>query len=94
MISVDMISAFDSISWNPIIKNLSDAGVEQAAIKAVESVTTGLKVIIGDAKSQTKKGTPQYSKASPEIWVIGLNSLLKRLDMADRRKDGESFRGS
>ena len=80
MISVDMSSAFDSISWNLIIKNLCDSGIQQAAIKAAESILVDRKVIIGDTKRQTKKGTPQGGKASPAIWVIGLNSLLKRLD--------------
>lgn len=80
LIGIDISGAFDNISWKIIINNLINAGVENKFLKATESLLIDRRIMINKKTYKSKKGCPQGGKASPALWKIGMNSLLKLLE--------------
>ena len=79
IVAIDISGAFDSISWTTIVRNLINANCNSAVVGACESLLTERKIQINEKVFCSKKGTPQGGRASPTLFKIGLNSLLKEL---------------
>lgn len=89
---LDIEGAFDNISLNAINEHISECGVSpsvRAWIKYMLSHRTicftgqGAQVI-----ATATKGTPQGGVLSPLLWIIIMNSLLKRLSERGFRVNG------
>ena len=90
LMSIDVSSAFDSVSWKLIITNLLNAGIEPKFVKAVETILMGRKCLIDDKLFECKIGCPQGGSASPLCWRIAMNSLLCTLH-SNKRTNSTAF---
>jgi hypothetical protein len=75
----DFSSAFDSIGWNKIVRNVIDSGADDNIVLAVQDLLMNRSVELNDGKFSTMKGCPQGGRASPTLWRIGMNDLLIKL---------------
>ena len=85
LISIDFTSAFDTLEWNKIIKNITNARLDESELAAAKELLMNRTVTYDDGcrriRRNTETGCPQGSCASPELWLAGVNDLLKLLSM-------------
>src|SRR5690625_640186 len=83
LIQMDFSSAFDTLEWGKVVKNLNDAGLDESELEAAKELLTSRTVHYYDGcRRLTRKaetGCAQGSCASPELWLNGMNDLLKTL---------------
>lgn len=90
LIQIDFSNAFDTLEWSKIIQNLHDAGLDENELEGAKELLMNRTVHYDDGcRRLTRKaetGCPQGSCASPELWLIGLNDMLKTLSARPNTK--------
>jgi len=85
--SIDMSSAFDTISRCPLLEILSEAGCDEDELRLVRVLISGtqLTVRVGCSLSEafsTNVGTPQGDALSPILFTCYLAACLKKVRLA------------
>lgn len=84
VLAIDISGAFDNLKFDHVIKNLIRSGVDNCYLLAMRQLLNNREIIFESSresfKRRTKIGCPQGGKASPCIWLIGMNDLLNDLD--------------
>ena len=80
LIALDFSGAFDSISWNEIMRNATRANLDNTYLAMLQSLLTSRKIKIENQTLTSERGTPQGGRASPLLYRIGANRLLTELN--------------
>lgn len=80
MIALDFSSAFDALSWNMIMNNLIKVNLDNSLLKIAQSLFEERTIYLENTKKTAEIGTPQGGCASPLLFKIGINSLIKELN--------------
>ena len=86
MVCLDISGAFDGINWAKIVQNTSEANADPTIVMAVQSLLCGRKVLFENETYSSTRGCPQGGKASPALWKIGLNDLLRKIEKLQNTK--------
>lgn len=80
MIALDFSGAFDSMSWNVIMRNAIRANLDLTYLKMMQSLLCDRKIMLENRTMNSQRGTPQGERASPFLYRVGANSLLTNLN--------------
>lgn len=58
IMAVDASEAFDNLNWSPVIKNLTNANVQQKFVRAIENVLLNRTCLIDNTEFECKKRLP------------------------------------
>lgn len=76
MLALDVRNAFNSASWEIIMKKLEARNISQYLINIVDSYLSNRSIKIGKGKIKTEKGVPQDSVLGPTLWNILYDDVL------------------
>ena len=83
LLATDFSSAFDRLDWNFVVKAVEMAGLNGSHVEAVRQLLIDRQVQF-DTGDQTlnrepNMGCPQGGRASPGLWRLAINEVLKKL---------------
>ena len=83
LIALDISSAFDKLNWMHVLRNLEKTGIDGCYLEAVRQLLIEREIKY-DTGSETlsrmcEVGCPQGGRASPGLWLIGMNDMLTNL---------------
>ena len=78
--AIDFKSAFDKLDRNQLLEKMLEGGYDQQLVRAIQELLTGTSVVIEGETVETKRGCPQGSCLSPDLWSIGTADLCREIN--------------
>ena len=80
VLAIDFKSAFDKLDRKLLLEKMEKGGYDRKLIKAIGMLLQQTSVCYDGTRIETKRGCPQGSCLSPDLWNIGMADLCEELD--------------
>jgi retron-type reverse transcriptase len=77
---IDFKNAFDAVNKNRLYEKMAKGGFSTHLVKAIKNLLTDTYVNYNGIPIETKRGTPQGSCLSPDLWNIYLADLCNEVE--------------
>ena len=89
VLAIDFQSAFDKLDRNLLLKKMLAGGYEQQLVGAIQELLSNTTIVVDGEVIKTKRGCPQGSCLSPDLWAIGTADLCREINNIGTRESPE-----